>query len=68
MRFKTEKGDILMDKKIKEIREISCDAEKCVYHSPDSKCMAGSIEVGCPDAQSCGETNCATFELNTDCC
>lgn len=55
-----------MDKKIKEIRNITCDAKNCVYHSSDCKCMAGTIKVGCKDACSCNETNCATFELNGD--
>lgn len=55
-----------MDKKIKEVKNITCDAKNCVYHTPESKCMAGSIKVGSCGACSCGETNCATFELNQD--
>lgn len=55
-----------MDKKVREVKNISCDAKNCVYHSSDCKCMAGSIRVGSQNACSCGETSCATFELNRD--
>ena len=55
-----------MDKKIKEVKNIKCDAQNCVYHTGECSCMAGSIHVGSPDACSCGETKCSTFELNKD--
>ncbi len=54
-----------MEKKIKEIKNITCDVHNCVYNdSEGSKCMAGSIKVGCSDACCCGDTLCATFKLD----
>ncbi len=55
-----------MDKQIKEIKNIKCDVKNCVYHTGDSKCMAGNIKIGSQNACSCSETACATFELNRE--
>ena len=53
-----------MDKQIKEVRNIRCDAKNCVYHAEDCRCMAGSISVGTHNACTCGDTVCETFECN----
>ena len=56
-----------MEKRIKEIKHITCDAQNCMYNDNEAcKCMAGSIRVGTQNACTCGETACATFRLNED--
>ncbi|MCL2514146.1 MAG: DUF1540 domain-containing protein [Oscillospiraceae bacterium] len=55
-----------MDKKIKEVKNIKCDCKNCVFHTVDSRCMAGTVEVGTRNASVCGDTVCATFEFNED--
>lgn len=44
--------------------KIKCDAKNCIHHTGKDTCMANCIKVGTCDACSCGETVCATFELN----
>lgn len=55
-----------MEKNIKEISEIKCNAKNCVYNEDGTKCIAGSIEVGTKNARSSMETLCATFQACTD--
>lgn len=47
----------------KEIREVSCNVESCMYHTKQNKCGAGHIQVGNPSASVSKETLCATFTL-----
>ena len=57
---------IYLDDTPDHIKGISCSVKNCVYHTGDSKCMAGNIQIGSQNACSCSETVCATFELNSD--
>ncbi len=40
---------------------IHCECVNCRHHSTDNTCHAGTITVGCHDANRCGETHCETF-------
>lgn len=44
------------------IEGIKCQVKNCVYHSPQSSCCAGKIEVGPSHASDSTETICATFK------
>ncbi|MGN1169438.1 MAG: DUF1540 domain-containing protein [Acutalibacteraceae bacterium] len=54
------------------IKDIKCNVSHCIYNEDNSKCTAGSIEVGPSSANCCSDTLCATFEPNTgtqhNCC
>lgn len=50
----------------KEINEITCFAENCVYHKGSTACTAGTIEVGNSYACKCGETQCSTFKMSAE--
>ena len=50
-------------KKLKENKNISCDAKNCVYHTTDCGCTAEAIKVSNKDACKCSETCCATFQM-----
>ena len=55
-----------MEKEIKKIDEIKCNAQNCIYNEDGCKCVAGNIEVGTKNARSSTETLCATFQACTD--
>ena len=44
--------------------KIKCEVKNCVYHEGKDTCTANCIEVGTCNACVCGETVCATFQLN----
>jgi len=51
----------------KEIKEVSCNVQGCMYHAQGNKCTAGHIQVSNPTATVNSETLCATFESCDGC-
>lgn len=46
----------------KHIKGIKCNVQNCYYHDCDTYCTANEIAVGPRNADSSGETLCATFK------
>ena len=46
----------------KHIKGIKCDVKNCYYHNAETYCTAEQISVGPQNADTSGETLCATFK------
>lgn len=43
--------------------KIHCKACNCIYHDGFGACTADRVEIGCKNARTCKQTECATFEM-----
>ncbi|MBE6633916.1 MAG: DUF1540 domain-containing protein [Ruminococcaceae bacterium] len=46
----------------KHLKGIKCDVKNCYYHTADVYCTAEQISVGPSNADTSGDTLCATFK------
>ncbi len=50
------------DRCCKHIKGIKCDVKNCYYHNAETYCTAEQISVGPQNADTSGDTLCATFK------